>query len=53
MYGCWKFVKENYDNWATLVPRDEERQVFEKCLSVAQSLDQEIVNQMEKDAELE
>ena len=53
MFGCWKFVKENYDNWATLVPRDEERQVFEKCLSVAQSLDKEIENQMEKDAELE
>ena len=43
MFGCWKFVKENYDSWATLVPRDEERQVFEKCLSVAQALDQEIV----------
>lgn len=53
MFGCWKFVKENYDNWATLVPRDEERQVFEKCLSVAQALDQEIVNQMKKDAALE
>ena len=53
MFGCWKFVKENYDNWATLVPRDEERQVFEKCLSVAQALDAEIVNQMKKDAVLE
>ena len=53
MFGCWKFVKESYDNWATLVPRDEERQVFEKCLSVAQALDAEIVNQMEKDAVLE
>lgn len=53
MFGCWKFVKENYDNWATLVPRDEERQVFEKCLSVAQALDEEIAKQMEKDAEEE
>ena len=53
MFGCWKFVKENYDNWATLVPRDEERQVFEKCLSVAQALDEEISNQIEKDTEME
>ena len=53
MFGSWKFVKENYENWPTLVPRDDERQVFEKCLSVAQSLDKEIENQMEKDAELE
>lgn len=53
MYGSWKFVKENYDNWPTLVPRDDERPVFEKCLSVAQALDEEIVKQMEIDAETE
>ena len=53
MFGSWKFVKENYDNWPTLVPRDDEKQIFEKCLSVAQALDEEIANQMEKDAVIE
>jgi hypothetical protein len=51
MYASWKFVKENYANWPTLVPREDERPLFEKCLSVAMALDQEIENQMMKDAE--
>ncbi len=53
MFGSWKFVKENYDNWATLVPKDDERLMFEKCLSVAQALDEEIIHQMEIDSEIE
>jgi len=42
MYGSWKFVNENYEHWPTLTPRDDEKQIFEKCLSVAQTLDEEI-----------
>lgn len=47
MFGSWKFVKENYDNWATLTPRDDEKPIFEKSLSVAQALDKEIEYQLE------
>lgn len=41
-YGSWKFVKEKYDDWVDYTPRDDERTVFEKSLSVAQALDSEI-----------
>lgn len=47
MFGSWKFVKERYEDWPTLTPREDERQVFEKCLTVAQALDQEIEKQVE------
>ena len=47
MYGSWKFVKEKYDDWEDYTPRDDERAMFEKSLSVAQSLEKEILKQAE------
>ena len=52
LYGSWKFVKEEYDNWVNYTPRDDERQIFEKSLSVAQILDEEIQRQGNIDFEL-
>ena len=34
MYASWKFVKEKYDDWEDYTPRDDERAMFEKSLSV-------------------
>ena len=47
MYASWKFVKEKYDDWEDYTPRDDERAMFEKSLSVAQSLEKEILKQAE------
>ena len=49
MFGSWKFVRENIDDWPTYMPRSDERQVFEKSLSVAQALEKEIEKQVELD----
>ena len=49
MYGSWKFVKEKIEDWPSYTPREDERQIFEKSLSVVQSLDKEIEKQMELD----
>ena len=45
MYGNWKFVKVDYKEWPNYTPRDDERQMFEKCLAVANALDEEIEKQ--------
>ena len=47
MYGSWKFLKEKYEDWPSYTPRDDERQMFQKCLAVAQALDKEIEKQTE------
>ena len=50
MYGSWKFIKEDYNNWPSYTPRDDERLIFEKCLAVAQALEKEIEKQAEQDS---
>ena len=49
MYGSWKFVREKIEDWPSYTPREDERPIFEKSLSVVQALEKEIEKQMELD----
>jgi hypothetical protein len=46
MFGSYKFVKEPVDDWPKLIPRDDERSVFVKCLDVSQELEKSIEQTM-------
>ena len=46
MFGSYKFVKEPVDDWPKLIPRDDERSVFVKCLNVSQELEKSIEQTM-------
>ena len=41
-----KFAKEDVRNWNTYKPKDDERTLFNGCLSVSQALDAEIQKQI-------
>lgn len=43
-FGCWNFVKVDVRMWPTYMPRDDEKQMFEKCLAVSQALDEKLGN---------
>ena len=44
-FGSWKFVSMDAREWPQYMPREEEKPMFEKCLSVYLALEKEISNQ--------
>ena len=44
-FGSWKFVSMDAREWPQYMPREEEKPMFEKCLTVYQALEKEITNQ--------
>lgn len=44
-FGSWKFVSMDAREWPQYMPREDEKPMFEKCLTVYQALEKEITNQ--------